>query len=52
MMDPTHRSTSCPGLSRASTSWLHYERKTWMAGTSPAMTNKRLNRVAGRSNDA
>src|SRR5947209_8117823 len=32
-------SSSCPGLSRASMFWLRISaRKTWMAGTSPAMT--------------
>src|SRR6185312_4137770 len=28
---------SCPRLSRASTSWIMRRKKTWMAGTSPAM---------------
>src|SRR5689334_5659225 len=32
---------SCPGLSRASTSPLQVLPKTWMAGTSPAMTRTR-----------
>src|SRR5579864_7907018 len=31
---------SCPGSSRASTSFARSENKTWMAGTSPAMTNE------------
>ena len=31
-------SESCPALCRASTSWIHS--KTWMAGTSPAMTTE------------
>jgi hypothetical protein len=31
-------SSSCPGLSRASTSYGSGGKKTWMAGTSPAMT--------------
>ena len=30
--------SSCPGLSRASTSLGLSKSKTWMAGTSPAMT--------------
>ncbi|MDN5001102.1 hypothetical protein ACFQZO_09440 [Bradyrhizobium sp. GCM10027634] len=30
---------SCPGLSRASTTFVQRE-KTWMAGTSPAMTKE------------
>jgi len=29
---------SCPALCRASTSWNTASSKTWMAGTSPAMT--------------
>jgi len=29
---------SCPGLTRASTSSFRMAAKTWMAGTSPAMT--------------
>ncbi len=32
--------TSCPALCRASTSCLLHGPKTWMAGTSPAMTNE------------
>src|SRR5665213_2873178 len=32
-------SSSCPGLSRASTTSLMRRLKTWMAGTSPAMTS-------------
>src|SRR5207253_9473618 len=39
-LEPSNRRTgsrsSCPGLSPASTSWR--QKKTWMAGTSPAMT--------------
>src|SRR6266853_737834 len=31
---------SCPGSSRASTSFSRLKDKTWMAGTSPAMTNE------------
>src|SRR5258707_12023017 len=31
---------SCPGSSRASTSFARLKDKTWMAGTSPAMTNE------------
>ena len=34
-------SPSCPALCRASTPFATARRKTWMAGTSPAMTNKR-----------
>src|SRR6266852_2214662 len=30
--------SSCPGLAGASTPWITERRKTWMAGTSPAMT--------------
>src|ERR1700748_2450520 len=33
-----HIFRSCPGLSRASTSFLFCVAKTWMAGTGPAMT--------------
>jgi hypothetical protein len=36
--------SSCPALCRASTSFLSRS-KTWMAGTSPAMTNKGLSAV-------
>jgi hypothetical protein len=32
-------SSSCPRLSRASTSYFITQTKTWMAGSSPAMTN-------------
>src|SRR5262245_50973470 len=32
---------SCPRLSRASTSYLSAGPKTWMAGTSPAMTRRK-----------
>jgi hypothetical protein len=32
--------SSCPGLTRASTSFF-FVAKTWMAGTSPAMTTER-----------
>ena len=31
--------SSCPGLTRASTSYFFAAPKTWMAGTSPAMTD-------------
>src|SRR6266849_4051186 len=34
--------SSCPGLSRASTSFTDRAIKTWMAGTSPAMTQEYL----------
>jgi hypothetical protein len=33
--------SSCPGLSRASSSFTDLAVKTWMAGTSPAMTQER-----------
>src|SRR5262249_22444758 len=33
---------SCPALCRASTSYFPDRRKTWMAGTSPAMTSEEL----------
>src|SRR3954465_9657763 len=33
-----HRSPSCPALCRASTTCILSRRKTWMAGSSPAMT--------------
>jgi hypothetical protein len=36
----THAESSCPGLSRASTSLSAHYNKTWMAGSSPAMTAK------------
>src|SRR5712664_4900355 len=36
--------SSCPALCRASTSLLQ-PRKTWMAGTSPAMTKKEVRKV-------
>src|SRR6266487_4775422 len=39
--------SSCPGLSRASTSFLASP-KTWMAGTSPAMTELGLSRAGRR----
>src|SRR5271169_4537887 len=32
--------SSCPHLLRASTTWCAPQRKTWMAGTSPAMTER------------
>ena len=35
-----NNSSSCPRLSRASTSFFSAAAKTWMAGTSPAMTTK------------
>jgi branched-chain amino acid transport system permease protein len=35
-----HKNSSCPGLSRASTSLDDEQNKTWMAGTSPAMTGE------------
>src|SRR6516164_4188366 len=38
----TNISSSCPPLCRASPSSLPYAAKTWMAGTSPAMTADRL----------
>src|SRR4051812_7626376 len=34
--------SSCPGLSRASTSYGPSKQKTWMAGTSPAMTSWKI----------
>ena len=40
--------SSCPALCRASTSWTEPKPKTWMAGTSPAMTTIVL-RVYGRT---
>ena len=36
-----YNSPSCPGLSRASTFFVRLG-KAWMAGTSPAMTMRRL----------
>src|SRR2546430_3416754 len=40
---PEDRHSSCPGLTRASTScFLWLDQKTWMAGTSPAMTKKTI----------
>jgi len=38
VVDVNFPNSSCPGLSRASTSYFISEAKTWMAGTSPAMT--------------
>ena len=45
------RTPSCPALGRASTSFLStfQNRKTWMAGTSPAMTAERLPGTPNRS---
>ncbi len=37
---PSRSNSSCPGLSRASTSFTDLATKTWMAGTSPAMTQE------------
>ena len=42
----TQRGSSCPALCRASTSSLAVTQKTWMAGTSPAMTEKALRPVS------
>ena len=36
---------SCPRLSRGSTSYLDVKQKTWMAGTSPAMTREEHLRI-------
>src|SRR5580704_19720120 len=41
--------SSCPGLTRASTSLPTQARKTWMAGTSPAKTKTRRRRTRPRS---
>src|SRR5260370_29533220 len=40
-MRPKLSPSSCPGLTRASTSFFLRVAKTWMAGTSPAMTAER-----------
>jgi hypothetical protein len=37
---PVVKDASCPGSSRASTSLIDERKKTWMAGTSPAMTRE------------
>src|SRR5438309_1696422 len=39
---------SCPGLSRASTSFFDGRHKTWMAGTSPAMTTQLVTGLRSR----
>src|SRR4051812_23853106 len=39
--------SSCPGLSRASTPWCRRKKKTWMAGTRPAMTASDQRLAAG-----
>src|SRR6476619_1786676 len=38
VIDRSTMHSSCPALCRASTSYFPQARKTWMAGTSPAMT--------------